>query len=142
MAKVPARDDLLWFGEGYEIRAMQRANGRRPALEWVNNLDEKGFARFKAAATNVANSFRSGRRGPRAEKIKTSRQGLWELRVTPRGGRAPFLRLLFRRDRNVLWATHGFSKQSNDIKPADIERGDRIAAEWLDARSRTRRGRK
>ncbi len=46
--------------------------------------------------------------------------------------------MLFVREGAVLWATHGFTKQSNKLRQSDIDTGDRIAAEWKEGEERAR----
>lgn len=131
MAKVSGdEDDPLWRGEHFEIRAMKRRNGSQPAREWVHGLDKKGRALFEVAAKITEVNFLSGRPGDRAEKIEASSQGVWELKVTKPGSSPPHHRMLFVRQGNVLWATHGFTKKSNKLPQSEIEAGDRITAEW------------
>lgn len=50
--------------------------------------------------------------------------------MTPKGSTPPHLRLLFVRQRQTLWAAHGFTKTSNKLKQRDIDAADRIVAEW------------
>src|SRR4051812_48765767 len=116
MAKVqPDEGELLWQGEHFEIRAMRRRNGKYPAKEWLDGLDKPGKGRFVAAAAITETNLRTGRPGVRAEKIKTSSEGLWELKVTQPGSTPPHHRMLFLRVGDVLWATHGFTKTSNKL---------------------------
>ena len=89
--------------------------------------------RFRAAARVLENSLRLQRPTNRASLIRSSRRRLHELRVTPKGGRAPHVRLFFLRKGRVLWATHGFTKQSNKLPRGEIERADRIAEEWQES---------
>lgn len=133
MAKLRGgTDDVLYEGEWLTIRAMRRRNGRLPAVEWWESLDERGKAKFLAAAEVVQNTLRSGRPpAGRLEKVRGSKVGLLELRVTPRGGRAPHLRVLVLRRGRTLWAANGFTKQKNELERADVELGERIASEWL-----------
>ena len=58
--------------------------------------------------------------------------GLLELRVTPKGGTPPHLRLLVLRRGQTLWAASGFTKQKNQLERSDIELGEQIAREWLE----------
>ena len=106
-------------------------HGKCPAQEFVDDLSERDLARFESAAAIVANNIRSGRSGGRMDKVRTSTQGLLELKITPDGGTAPFYRMLVLRRGNVLWAAYVFKKQSNDLKAKDISRGDSVAARWL-----------
>ena len=134
MAKVGnAEDDVLYDSEWLTVRAIRRANGQLPAKDWFDGLDDRGKARFLARVANVENSWRSGRPpGDAIAKVLNSTADLWELRVTPKGGTAPHLRVLYIREGQTMWAAYGFTKQSNDLKKQDIARGDHVAAEWLD----------
>jgi phage-related protein len=139
MAKVPDEsDDLLWQGDRFEIRAMKRQNGRYPARDWVDGLDKKGVALFYVAAKITETNFESGRPGDRAEKVKTSSAGLWELKVTKPGSSPPHHRMLFVREGDTLWATRGFTKTTNKLPQAEIDTGERIAAEWKEGGERAR----
>src|SRR5947209_1057048 len=133
MTKVATTDsELICRVDGLEIRAMER-NGKYPAKEWADGLDKAMTGKLLAVAQLVANSIREGRpavAGGRWCKVKNSRSGLMELRVTAPGGRAPHLRLLFIREGAVLWAAHGFTKQKNQLQPADIAAGDAVATAW------------
>lgn len=122
--------DLLFRGDWLHIRAMRRRNGRCPAKEWVDGLGKKGTALFHVAATITETNIRSGRPGDRAEKIKTSTEQLWELKVTKPGSSPPHLRILFVREGDTFWATHGFTKTKNRLPQSEIEEAERITAEW------------
>jgi|DewCreStandDraft_2_1066082.scaffolds.fasta_scaffold11069_1 hypothetical protein len=133
MTKLPrGLDDVLYEGEWLCIRAMRRQNGRLPAVEWWGSLDTRGRAKFLAAAAVVENTLRAGRPpAGRLEKVVGSEVGLLELRVTPKGGRPPHLRLLVLRRGRTLWVANGFTKQKNQLERADVKLGERIASEWL-----------
>jgi phage-related protein len=109
---------------------MRRRNGRYPAKVWVDGLDKKGYALFQVAAKITETNFASGRPGDRAEKVKASSEGLWELKVTKPGSTPPHHRMLFVREGDTLWATHGFTKKSNELPQSEIDTGERIALEW------------
>jgi hypothetical protein len=129
-------DDLICKVDGLEIRAMER-NGKFPAKEWADGLDNKMRGKLLGVAQTVANSIRQSRPpAGRWCKVVSSKEGLMELRVTAPGGRAPHLRLLFVREGNVLWATHGFTKQKNELQAADVAAGDAVAAAWRAGRRR------
>lgn len=109
-----------------------------PAVEWFNGLDKRGKGQTLAAFAVLESSLRSNRPlAGRAESVKTSKTGIWELRVTKKGGTAPHLRALFIRRGQTIWLAHGFTKQSNDLSPMDISAGERIAAEWSDREDST-----
>lgn len=132
MTKVPTEDDdAICEGDSFVMRAMRRANGSLPAREWFDNLDKSGKAKLLARFKILENSLEAKRpRGDLAEKVATSVQGLWELRVTPKGGTAPHLRLLYVRVARTLWAASGFTKQKNKLEAKDVQLGDRITMEW------------
>lgn len=104
-----------------------------PAVGWWEGLAPQGKAKFLAAAKVVETTLRAGRPpAGRLEKVRASRLGLLELRVTPKGGSPPHLRVLVLRRAGTLWAANGFTKQKNELGRADIELGERIAGEWLE----------
>jgi len=132
-------DDVLYGGDWLIFRAMRRRNGKLPAKEWFDGLDKRGMGRFLARVANVESSWRSGRPpGDAIGKIEISSCGLWELRVTPKGGTPPHLRALYLRRERTMWLADGFTKRSNDLKERDVARGDTIAAEWLDNDGKTK----
>lgn len=125
-------DDILFEGEWLTIQAIRRSNGRMPAVDWWEGLDDRGKARFLAAAANIENTLRSGRPpAGRLEKVRTSQVGLLELRATPAGGTPPHLRLLVVRRGRTLWAANGFTKQENKLSKQDIKLGEGIVSEWM-----------
>jgi hypothetical protein len=128
-------NDLICAGEWLTIRAMRRRDGTFPAKEWAEGLDKKGTGQLLAAAAIMETTLRANRPpAGRAEQVKASKIGLWELRVTKAGSTPPHLRLLFLRRGQTLWAAHGFTKQQNKLAASDITQGDSIALEWLQLR--------
>ncbi len=136
MAKLPERDDdTLFEGDWLTIRAMSRRNGKMPAAEWYDSLNDKGKGQFLAAARTVETTLQSGRPpAGRAEQVKISKQGLWELKITKPGSSAPHLRMLFKREGTTLWAAVGFTKQKNRLEKGDAQLGDSVTEEWLATR--------
>lgn len=125
-------DDILFQGDWLTIRAMRRPNGALLAKEWFDGLDEQGQAKVLAAGKILETTLRSGRPpAGRAEKVTTSRTGIWELKVTKPGSTPPHLRLFYLRKGRTLWAACGFTKQKNRLTAREVEAGDRIAEEWL-----------
>lgn len=138
MAKVLRDDDDLIVRVGsLELRAMRLKNGTLPAKDWYDALDNKGKGQVAAAVGVLESTILRGRPpAGRAEKISISACGLWELKPTKPGGRAPHLRMLFLREGNVLWAAVGFAKQKNKLAAGEINAGDAAAREWLEQRER------
>jgi Phage derived protein Gp49-like (DUF891) len=115
---------------------MTGRSGRRPACDWFDGLDKKGLGQFYAAIATMETSLDAGRPSKRFQKVRGSKQKLWELRVTMPGSSAPHLRLLYRREGKTLWVAVGFTKQKNRLERSDIQQGDNITQEWLEGRRR------
>lgn len=106
-----------------------------PAAAWYDGLEDKGKGQFLAASKTIETTLTSGRPpAGRAEYIKDSRNGLWELKVTKPGSTPPHLRVLYKRERNTLWAAVGFTKQKNKLTTQEIELGDSVTDDWLGGR--------
>lgn len=132
---IPGADDTIYAGDWLTIRAMRRKSGAFPAKEWAEGLDKKGRGQLLAAAAIIENTLRANRPpAGRAEQVKASKIGLWELRVTKAGSTPPHRRLLFLRRGQTLWAANGFTKQQNKLAANDIAQGESIALEWLQLR--------
>lgn len=122
---------MLWDGEWLKVRAMRKANGRSPAQEWLDVADATSQGRFLAAMKVIETSWRSGRQVPdRVSPLEASKQGLSEIRLTPKGSKAPHLRALGKRDGQTLWVATVFKKQTNQLKKKDINQGDLVAEDW------------
>jgi hypothetical protein len=136
VAKVPeGESDVLYVGDTLTIRAMRLSNGSSPAKAWADGLTKKGQGQLLAAAQIIENSLLYGRPpAGRMSKIHESKFDLLEVRVTQAGSTAPHLRLLVRREGNTLWAAHGFTKQSNQLKQSDVAAGDSVTEAWLEER--------
>lgn len=128
-------DDLLFEGERFRLRAIRRPNGRMPAKEWVDELDDKGAGQLLAALQILDTTLSSGRPpAGRAEKVKDAKYDLWELKITKPGSSPPHLRLLYVREGRTLWAAHGFTKQKSKLESKDIRRAESVVAQWLEER--------
>lgn len=115
---------------------MVSRDGAMPAAEWYDDLDDRGVAKFMAAARTLETTFRSSRPpAGRWEKVKISKTGLHEFKVTKPGGTAPHLRALGIRERRVVWLANGFTKQKNQLERRDVELGDSIHRDWIEGRS-------
>lgn len=128
---VPSEADVLYRGEWLTVRAIRRPNRRMPAREWLDRLDSRGRGQFLAAAHAIETSLRSGRPpAGRAQQIKNSSEGIWELRVTKQGSTPPHLRAFYVRNGRTLWVATGITKKQNRLQQRDIDEADRIVAEW------------
>ena len=122
---------MLYEGDWLIVRAMRRKNGSLPAVEWYESLASKGVGQFLASAQVMETSVRSGRSAAgRSEKVRISRTGLYELKVTKPASTPPHLRALYIRVDKTLWVANGFTKQKNELEKSDVLLGDSIVEEW------------
>ena len=126
---------MLYKGDWLSVRAMTRTNGLQPALLWWEGLEKKGKGQFLAAVQVLETTLRSGRPpAGRAEKVRGSKNGLWELKVTKPGSKPPHLRAIYRLEGRVLWVAIGFSKQKNKLEQADVDQAENVTNEWPNGR--------
>ena len=83
---------------------------------------------FPIAATILDRTVRIGRSpGGRAERIKGSSEGIWELRVTPPGRSGPHTRCLYICDGRDILVLRGLRKAERGIPRGEIELAERAA---------------
>lgn len=132
MTQAGVRSDCIYDGPWLKVRAMMRRDGGSPALDWTDGLDKKGQGQLIAACEVLETTLRSGRPpAGRAERIKNSETGLWELKVTKPGSTPPHLRVLFIREGQTLWVADGLTKQQNVLTSKDVAYAETIAGEWI-----------
>ena len=101
------------------------------AEEFIDELSESNWTDFLVAATILENSLRSGRPpSGRAERIKGSRVGLWELKVTPPGRRGPHVRLLYVRDGRTILVAWAVEKRRSAISRRAIDLAEGVVKRW------------
>jgi hypothetical protein len=124
-------EDVIFSGFSFSIRAIRRANGRMPAIEWFDGLDKKAKVKVLATAANVDKYMDRGRpTNAVLDFVKGSHNRLVEFRATRKGARPPHLRLLGLLEGRTFWAATGFKKGKNDLLDTDINKAERIAADW------------
>jgi len=124
---------LLVSGERgvLEIRAMRLRNGDAPSVDWFRRLEKRGIGQLIATASIIETNFLTHRApAGRTEMIPGSRNNLMEVRVTPKGGTPPHLRLFVVRRGMRLFAATGITKTSDELKSKDIEEAERFCDRW------------
>lgn len=110
--------------------------GRRvPAADWLQSLDKSEYAKFYAKAVRVDHYFEAGM--PTAgtfESVPGSTPRLMEFRITPKGAKAPHLRMLGLLEKSattvVFHAAAGHKKQKDRLEKRDIEAAEAIVRRW------------
>jgi hypothetical protein len=101
------------------------------ANEFCAGLDERERRDFEVAATLLDRSREIGRPpGGRAERVRGTKQGLFELRVTPPGRRGPHTRLIYISEGSELLILRGVRKAQRGIPRREIGLAERDAAAW------------
>lgn len=99
--------------------------------EFHAELDERERRDFAVAATILDTSLAIGRPpGGRSERVKRSRAGLFELRVTPPGRHGPHTRALYVCEGRAVLMVRGLHKARQGIPRREIEIADRDALAW------------
>jgi len=94
-------------------------------------FDERERRDFEVAATILDTSLATGRPpGGRSERVKGTRAGLFELRITPPGRRGPHTRALYICEGRAVLMVRGLRKVERGIPRRDIRLADRDALAW------------
>jgi len=101
----------------------------RQAEEFLDELSARERRDFEVAATILDRSRERGRPpGGRSERVAGSKQGLFELRITPPGRRGPHTRGLFLCEGSEVLIVRGVRKAQRGIPRREIKLADRDAA--------------
>jgi len=122
-------DRLIHTVEQLTFLAIEARSERFPAHAFIESLDPAGKRDFRVAAQILATTLATGRPpAGRSERLATSKLGLWELRITPRGRRGAHARLLYVRDGSAIRCALGVLKRER-LSRKDIELAERIVRE-------------
>jgi hypothetical protein len=113
---------------------------RFPALEWFAALERNTRGQFLALAQLMDRAHRGGfRYSGRVTKMRGSRVGLLELRVTPPGGVSPHVRVFGVLRGDTVWLTFGYTKRDRKLDTAVVARAERLVQRWEAAHGRSKR---
>lgn len=94
-------------------------------------FDERELRDFMVAATILDTSLATGRPpGGRSERVKCSRAGLFELRITTPGRRGPHTRALYVPNGRAMLMVRGLRKAERGIPRREVDLADRDALAW------------
>ena len=119
--------DPLVKGPCAAVAFARRANGKRPAKEYIEDLGRKDQAKLAKSFTKIAAIGRIGN-PERFRKLGGTSGKIYEFKVHP-GRRV----LCFQQDR-TWYLTHGFDKQTGKTPPKEIQRAEAIMGEYLSLR--------
>lgn len=115
---------------GFSIEYVKLPNGRIPARDFIDSLNDKAAARVDAFVERLR-IFDNRMEGKFVKKL---RGDIFELRVKQFDR---IFRILFFYQPGMLIAiTSGFQKKSQETPPAEIARAERLRKLWLKYRNR------
>ena len=115
---------------GFSIEYVDLPNGRIPARDFIDSLDDKAAARVDAFVERLR-IFGNRMEGKFVKKLTG---GIFELRVKQFD--RIFRILFFYQPGMLIVITSGFQKKSQETPPAEIARAERLRKLWLKYRNR------
>ena len=105
--------------------------GRFPAAAFLTSLDGRGRGQWRSFARMMNRAHTSGFEFcGRVTKIKGSKAGLLELRLTPRRGVSPHLRLFGVIRGNTVYLADGYAKKAQALDRRIVDRCETLIADW------------
>jgi len=121
---IDPKDDTLAKGPCSIVAYARRLNGKRPALDYIENLEKENQAKLAKSFTKMAEIGRIG--NPERFRKLGGRSGkIWEFKVHPK------IRVLCFQLGKTWLLTHGFDKQTGDTPPRQITRAEQIMKEHI-----------
>ena len=114
----------------FTIEYVELPNGRAPAREFVDSLDDKAAARIDAFIERLRN-FGNRMEGKFVKKLTGE---LFELRVKQFD--MIFRVLYFYQPGRLIIITSGFQKKTEQTPPSEIAKAERLKRLWLRYRNR------
>jgi phage-related protein len=114
----------------FKIEYVELPNGRTPAREFVDTLDDKGAARIDA----FIDGLRMYGNRMQGKFVKKLTDDIFELRVKQFD--RIFRVLFFYRPGMLIVITSGFQKKSEQTPPGEITRAEQLRKLWMKYRNR------
>ncbi len=114
---------------GFTVEYVELPNGRIPAREFINSLDDKAAARVDAFIERLR-IYGNRMEGKFVKKLTTD---IFELRVKQFD--RIFRVLFFYQPGMVIVITSGFQKKTQETPPSEIARAERLRKLWLKYRN-------
>ena len=121
---------------GFSIEYVELPNGRIPARDFIDSLDEKAVARVDVFVERLR-IYGNRMEGKFVEKLTGD---IFELRVKQFDH--IFRILFFYQPWMLIVITSGFQKKTQETPPAEIARAERLRKLWLKYRNRYPESRK
>lgn len=109
---------------------MELPNGRTPAREFVDSLDDKAAARIDAFIERL----RVYGNRMQGKFVKKLREGIFELRIKEFD--RIFRVLFFYQPGMLIVITSGFQKKTQETPPGEIVRAEQLRKLWMKYRNR------
>jgi phage-related protein len=120
----------------FTIEYVELPNGRAPAREFVDSLDDKAAARIDAFIERLR-IYGNRMQGKFIKKLTSD---IFELRVKQFD--RIFRVLFFYRPGMLIVITSGFQKKSEQTPPAEVARAEQLKKLWMTYRNRYARSQK
>lgn len=114
----------------FTIEYVELPNGRTPAREFIDSLDDKGAARIDA----FIDRLRIYGNRMQGKFVKKLTDDIFELRVKQFD--RIFRILFFYQPGMVVVITSGFQKKTEQTPPAEITRAEQLSKLWIKYRNR------
>jgi phage-related protein len=115
---------------GFAITYVELPNGRQPARDFVDSLDEKAAARIDAFLDRL-HVYGNRMQGKFVKKLTS---GIFELRVKQFD--RIFRILFFYQPGRVIVVTSGFQKKTEQTPPTEIAKAEQLKKLWMKYRNR------
>jgi phage-related protein len=118
---IDHRDDPLVKGSCAAIAYARQANGKRPALDYIENLEKEDWAKLAKSFTKMAQVGKIWD----TERFRKLCGKIWEFKIHPK------VRVLCFQSGKTWFLTHGFDKETGNTPRKEIERAERIMREHI-----------
>jgi len=118
---IDYRDDPLVKGSCTAIAYARRTNGKRPALDYIENLEKEDWAKLAKSFTKMAQVGKIWD----TERFRKLCGKIWEFKIHPK------VRVLCFQSGKTWFLTHGFDKETGDTPRKEIERAEQIMREHI-----------
>ena len=118
------------MNDGFTIEYVELPNGRTPAREFVNSLDDKAAARIDA----FIDRLRVYGNRMQGKFVKKLTDDIFELRVKQFD--RIFRVLFFYQPGMLIVITSGFQKKTEQTPPGEITRAEQLKKLWMRYRNR------
>jgi len=117
-------DDYLVRGPCAAVAYARRLNGKRPALDYIENLEKEDQAKLARSFTKMAQVGRI-QNPERFRKLGGKSGKIYEFKIHPK------VRVLCFQFGKTWFLTHGFNKETGNTPPREIERAEQIMKEHI-----------